>query len=87
MKRMSRYGKKKTEFWSSTKTGRFPFIRRMFVQRSVTSVVDGISNRSASSGCSPLMWSTTFWITAPILADRRPDVSRTLVRVRGGRSR
>ena len=35
MNRMLRYGKKKTEFWSSTKTGRLPFIRRMFVQRSV----------------------------------------------------
>src|SRR6478609_8856934 len=52
----------------------------MFVQRSVTSVVDGISNRSASSGCSPLIWSTTFWITAPSWAEGRPLVSRTLVR-------
>ena len=41
--RMWRYGKKKIDFMSSTKTGRLPFIIRRFVQRSPTSPGDGAS--------------------------------------------
>ena len=41
--RMWRYGKKKIDLISSTKTGRLPFIIRRFVQRSPTSPGDGAS--------------------------------------------
>ena len=64
MNRMLRYGKKNTEAESSTKTGRFMFSVRRLVQRSPTSPGPGASNRSASIGCSFMMWSTAFRITA-----------------------
>ena len=41
--RMCRYGKKKIDPLSSTKTGRLPFIWRRFVQRRPTSPGDGAS--------------------------------------------
>ena len=43
-----RYGKKKTDFRSSTKTGRLPSSVRRFVQRTADVAGVGSSNRSAS---------------------------------------
>ena len=78
--RMWRYGKKKIDLMSSTKTGRLPFIIRRFVQRRPTSPGEGGSYRSASSGCSLLRCRMTLRITSRSSPPGDALVSPTMVR-------
>jgi hypothetical protein len=64
-------GKTNTDAESSAKTGRFPFLSRRFVHRRVTSAAAGREYRSASSGCSLLMWRTAFRISGVSLPRSR----------------
>src|SRR5918993_502402 len=78
--RMWRYGKKKIDLISSTKTGRLPFIIRRLVQRNPTSPGDGVSNRSARSGCSLFRWRMTLRITLGWSSGPAPAVTPPMVR-------
>src|SRR5688500_11188588 len=58
---------------ASMNTGRLPSRVRMFVQRTPRSTDVGSSNRSTTTGCSLLRWSTTLRITGPWWAPAPPS--------------